>query len=250
MSDRPLVTLVSTACGAPDAMALMIESFREYHGSVPFAACDNSGGSDDRLREYLLGQADEVLLGGMASAMPVPHGVALDNLCKSVRTPYTLIVDSDVEFREPVLPDMLAILGAGPSVLACCLPDRPPAEPWTVDIYGDTLHVQPRINPALALFDTHRIQNILENFSWCDYLSVQTREYFDAGGMLYRVAKAAGWLIAAPEWLYDRVVHYGGISLLDRPDASEEQREVAVGRYLVIQNRLAYIRQGEIPISE
>lgn len=233
-------TLVSTACGAADALLLMWESFNVHHARVPFIGFNNSGWQDEELARVFERSADLVLTGPNP---PWPHGKALDALCAKVTTPYTLIVDSDVEFRAPVLGDMLRDLQAGPDMLACFLPDRVPFEPWTTPIWGHTLHVQHRINPALVLFDTRRMAPTLQHFSWSTYFCTDLGEYFDAGALLYRAGAAQGWQFSEPEWLHERVVHYGGISKLTDPDAPEIDREIAAERYAVIQERLQNLRR-------
>lgn len=250
---RPSSTLVTSSFGAPAALALMLESFARQHPDLDYRAaiCVNGGLVNSDAWRYLCNEYPEewnLTLKGET----LEHGVSLDRLCLAVKTPYTLVVDSDVEFLASVAGDMLEEIRRGTST-AAYLPDAAPAR--SIAVWGRQLEVQPRVSPVLSLWRTDRLRLLLGigRATWATAIGYNSGRYWDTGGLLLMAAEAYGPPVLPMPRLADRITHFGEVTslwaapgqLFPAPDLTEERRAVIEQRYETIKQRLAELR-GEL----
>lgn len=231
------VTVVLATYNAVKAVALSWESFKFHHGNIELFAGDD--GSDDGADCYIKNKANL-----FRQYKGVHHAAILDDLCKLVKSKYTLIIDSDVEFLRPVLGDMLNTIEINKA--------------WCVAassrLHGEftqnnvMMQAQRRIDPMCALFDTKQLQKFLRWFTFGPYTDHQRRRFFDTGGMLYCVAQAAGLKTVELEELRRQVVHYGGMStgMNDGKYLDEHQAK----KYELIKKRLNALEGGSQTVGK
>jgi hypothetical protein len=216
------VTLCTVVHHAPEAAALMWESYCKHHDRTPLFVCDNGGGE-----EYFKEKADLFISPGKN----IGHGRGLDALCLSVETPYTLICDTDIEFLLPTVSEMKS-----KDAFAVC----------NLRTYYEGMHkedlwkIEAGFDPHCALFKTKPLQALLKHFSFTEYRLLNETVYYDVGCMLYRAALAANLGIHnASLWLPKHVHHFGHVSC---GPYDHKFKEHAERQTEVIRKRLTYVR--------
>lgn len=196
------VTLVTVSHNLLYGVKLMYESFRKFHPGVKFYAWDNA--STDGTREYLQKEANYC----EAHDTNIWHCPALDRICHRVQTTYTLIVDTDIEFRQETLSRMLAedaFLVAPPR-------GKNPISLVSL-IKQSNLISQDTAHPCCILFRTKELQALLKQWSFSPYICLDRHECYDAAGMITKVAKEKGLKCVMPNWILDKhVYHYGNMT--------------------------------------
>lgn len=237
----PDVTLVCANAGMTNAFQLMWESFLAFHDrqsvhllvlnmpaqeAIPVREC---------ARDYTAQMADEEIV----PESFILHGRALDRLCMAVKTPYTLVVDSDVQFSGPALTAMQAWLLGG----FCVCPSQR-GDMGRTELYGLPTKGQPRIDPCCALLKTETLHRMLPWVSWCSYGSRDLEAHYDVGSMLYHAAMACGERVAMMEAVWNHIHHYGCVSWGAYAPEGSPIRAVADERYALITRRLAELRSA------
>lgn len=165
----PPVTVICATCNARDAVRLTFASLFRYHapGSVLVYVADNGStdGALDELRAFpsvqavtleqrlalLAADAHTDVTSANRSAV-AEHGATLDWLMARVDTTFTLVLDSDVEFRGP---DVIAELVAF-------------ADRYALDAVGEFepgwYGYRPRLAPYLLLLRTETVRNLHTSF--------------------------------------------------------------------------------------
>lgn len=239
----PEITVCVVVHNAADCVALMRESLLHYHPeqALRFHGVDN--GSTDGAGEYLNQHFDRVV---HYEDNEHRHGICMDDLCREVQTPYTLVTDSDVEFTGDVLGPAIETLEA-----YACITPTPRYDMGRTVVWGDELFGQQRIDPAFALWRTADLQRLLRYTSWCIYLSTDAHEYWDGGAMLYRFAQCAGVPVLRSSWIWRDFTHFGEVSALwhvrNLPEAQSEgwpeKLAILKERYKTAGEHLAALRQ-------
>lgn len=195
------VTVVTSAWNALHALELMRESFLRHHPEpVLWYVADD--GSKDGALEYLREHADLLFENDHRIGM----GANLDRLCLQVGTPYTLVLDSDLEFLGPVLPRLISEIEDA----FCIAPSFVPGGKWDSPL--GLLDNQPKIDHSTALFRTDQLQRILGYVSFSQYVCTCLKKNYDGGGMLLTAARCIGLQVKDASWVRNLVVHYGGLS--------------------------------------
>lgn len=248
MTDK-LLTIVNQNYNAIDAISLMRESFLHYHPNLAertvWYCCD--GGSSDGALEYCQRHFDYTHEIEPENRFP---RIGADELCKMAATPYILYIDSDIEFLNEIVGELIGRMEAES---IDCLTYEPLYHPRPVtlcDIYGNRKLYDgaSRIDSAFSLWKREPLQRLLQYFSWGRCLSLDTLEYCDSGAVLYRAAMLAGMKVVMVPELRDSVKHYGEVSMMFTPSletASEETRirvRAAFERYAEIGRRLKKLR--------
>ncbi len=210
-----------------EASALMYESFTMYHKKPFLFIFDN--GSTDNTRNYLEPKANWYHI----SEKNVGHGGALDYMCKRVKTPYTLLVDSDVEFLGPVAERMKSENAAA-------------VGQQKDDIFNFTyvgyknVHFVKHLDPCCLLFETDKLQTALKYHSFEPIVALQSGEikkFYDTGCFIYKHLIDSKEKVVNASWLRDSIHHFGGMSWMWF--ANKHKR---------IQERLALLRKSKIQI--
>lgn len=236
-------TAITVSFHAPDALALMWESFKYHHPAFKgrWLVFCNSGG-DCEARDYAKAHADVVLEGDNTMS----HGERISQLCDLVDSDYVLHLDNDLEFHAPVL-DKLRAPFEDPKIYCSCLTRlyyphyqtwKPPHK-WEHDYpYGDFDVWQMRWkgcwspNIALGMMRMDVIRRIHElGIGFGYYNSDQRRHWYETGGMAFLFAKAMGYEVAEIPELWNHVTHYGSLSTLwaggkDNPVVQERYNRV------------------------
>lgn len=234
------VTLCTVSRNARDAAALMWESYLEHHERPVLFVYDN--GSTDGAAEYLGSRADYFHRSEAAST----HGAGLDHLCPLVETPYTLVVDTDVEFLAPTVGVM-----KGADAFAAH------QARWFSDdsaygfneFHGDMYARLWGFQVYAALFRTAELQGLLRHVSFRPLARPgppMPHHCYDTGAMLYHVALAAGLRVAEID-LTGHIIHYGSITLALYSEYSQYVPHLAQykrGQYDIIRSRLRTLREG------
>ena len=202
----PTITYVTVFNGALHALRLSWNSFAFFHPKQALFWCYNNG-DKTAARDYANAQADLVI----HSEYNDGHGPGLNTLCRQVKTRYTLVCDMDIEFLRPTAHRMILELQSEPDALCVAYPSHRD-ECVPVVHFGWHLMGQKRINPCCALFDTQKLNQILPYFGFEVFWS--SLNFYDVGGVLYNVARAAGMKVLEPEWVRDSVRHYGSMGAL------------------------------------
>lgn len=227
---------------AADAVALALESFRHYHPGLSYHVFAYDNGSTDGAAEYLESRCDLVLHGKNTHS----HGYCLTELMKQVETPYALSLDNDVEIHEPIFELMQTaldnVLGNGPVRYCVCPPRLYDFTGATADIYGEAWASQWSPDICVGLFDTELLHKILSDVTFGYYLDTDRKLFYETGGMVYRMAKAAGYQLVQLPALREKITHYGRVSTL-WSGVSEADRPHIERRYECIQRSLQLLRQ-------
>lgn len=221
---------------AADAVALALESFRHAHPGLSYQVFAYDNGSTDGAAEYLESRCDLVLHGRNT----LSHGYCLTELMKRVETPYALSLDNDVEIHEPIYELMQAALKEG--VYCVCPPRLYDFTGAMADIYGEPWASQWSPDICVGLFNMPRLSEILEDVTFGYYLDTDRKLFYETGGMVYRMAKAAGYRLAELPDLRKKITHYGRVSTL-WSGVSDEDRPHIERRYECIQRSLQLLRQ-------
>ena len=229
------VTVAMVSFNAADAAALTWESLIRHNGEFSLYVWDN--GSTDGAADYLKARAALFLKGANRPAHE--HGACLDALIGRIDTDYTLVLDTDVEFLEPAVYDMLCEVQRQDAL--CCAP-APVRDLGNASMFGKTLRGQRRIDPCCALFNTHKLKTLLTRFSFGTYLRWNAGEWFDTGAMLYRAADLSGMVVSEPDWVRRRLIHFGGMSAIFHPTNAHAAQEFQKSRYRTITHRLNNLR--------
>ncbi len=227
MLNSPSVSALFVNLGMKEAFELALKSLRRYHPNVDIKVLVYDNGSKDGCLEYAHEHADEVIDGPSVS-----HGVALDRLVSKVETPWLITCDNDVEYLAPVVEEMKA-----ENAFCVSPPDR--FGMGSAEYMGYPCKGQPRIDPCCALFRTEDLKRLLEFTSFAFYVSPHQAKNYDTGSMLYQFALATGLTVSQPNWLWERIHHFGGLTWMSSaPEGSTERRQ-ADERYSDILKRLA-----------
>ena len=231
---------------AADAVALALESFRHCHPGLSYQVFAYDNGSTDGAAEYLESHCDLVLHGKNTQS----HGYCLTELMKRVETPYALSLDNDVEIHEPIYGELWrAIQGYSESpvfaqhlVYCACPPRLYDFTGAIADIYGEPWASQWSPDICVGLFDTELLHKILTDVTFGYYLDTDRKLFYETGGMVYRMAKAAGYQLVQLPALREKITHYGRVSTL-WSGVSEADRPHIERRYECIQRSLQLLRQ-------
>jgi hypothetical protein len=220
---------------------LVMESYVHYH-KEPLALHVYDTGSSDGAAEYLKERADRFLAGDCYS-----HHVGwfLTQLCKGVETEFTLTLDSDIEFKGPVVERMLEQMDQHQDLF--CLAPTPTCPMGQANLWylSFPLQGQDRADHCCTLWRTKDLQALLEWVTFSPAIVQDERAYYDTASLLFHFAKAKGLKVVKAPWIWKELHHFGGVSKLWRPDASLETQELAKVRYEAVKESLSKLRAGE-----
>jgi glycosyltransferase involved in cell wall biosynthesis len=204
------VTLLSVNWNQQPAMELMLRSYAKHHyAGTPLNLMLVDNGSTDGSKEWL--RTNNIPFLDIAQhAFPpyanVGHERAINFAYNKVKTPYTLLADSDIEFQANVRTYLPLLFGMCNSV----------GELREKDYYG-VHELKPRILPWFWLFDSQRMKaNGVTAFRG----EGSTDWTYDVGAWYWEKMKGLGFTnhnlthVVSPHgwWQYDKFIHYGQIS--------------------------------------
>lgn len=223
-------TLITTFTNGYEALRLLFGSFSANHpGNTVYLLAGNSESTDPRAVQ-LAAQWGTVV----NFRQGVGHALVLNDLCRRVTTPYTLVMDFDVEVLSPFLDECRNLLDLDPLTVCVALPEPPAPKGFTVGKFGVFDGVE-RINPCCALFKTNRLQQILGLIGWETCINFNTRTFFEVGSMLRKAVELSGQTVYHSQGLANSVHHYGQIgALVGGHDLAEGVRPVLEQRYAEI----------------
>lgn len=229
------VTLVTPFRNGLHLISLMYESYVMHHGKpAEWICCYDE--SWDGATEYAQQHATKLL----PNPERLQAGRSMDRACLAVETPYTLLVETDVEFLGPVTGPMVDLMTSNALCVSNIMPN-----PGECDVWNYHLYSQERIAHHCSLFDTKKLQHLLKFFSFESYCNFIKQEYYDGGAMILRGARAMGWDIVDPGELNNNVCHYGGVTSIFTPDIDPNARTVFEARHEVVQKRLEQLCSGQ-----
>lgn len=225
------ITVLCAGQNNVDALRLTIESFRLHNADIPYQIFYWDNNSTDGAQEWALDNVDRVFI--KDGPIGHHHGVALDRMAAEVRTPYVLTLDNDMRIRGPFLARLLDELREANAFAAA------PAARMTmgtVDHYGILLHGQKRIDPCCALFEAPRLATMVQSVSFTPHECTNLGKFYDTGSMIRHAAEGAGLRVLDVEWLWEKIDHYGSLTLgAHAPEDSPAHR--------LFDRRMAQIRQ-------
>lgn len=197
-----------------------------YHPKPRLFVKDN--GSTDGADRYFAKRADLFIKGKGY------HGSSLDILCKQVKTPYTLVVDTDVEFMKCIYSGYLF----AEKTLAICNQRK------FKGVIKEK-ETRPGFGIHCVLFDTKKLQHLLKTFSFSH--SEDGAYFYDTGDRIWYQAIESGYHIHTPKDWESRFVHYEGITgtlwANQHPSMEIEKRD----KYSYIKSRLYSLRNVQHP---
>jgi hypothetical protein len=179
----------------------------------PFSLVVGDCSSEDGSQQLLRQMAAEGLLTLQESRADTSHGDWIDRWRTECRTKYLVVVDSDVEFREPRwLPRLLAALGDRSMLAYDVAPEMQYRETHFGDPFEFTLLARP--DPCVLLLDHARTEAITASFAWREVADRWPPQVaYDVSGYFADVLEKEGHSWAAlPPLLKNAFRHYGGRS--------------------------------------
>jgi hypothetical protein len=239
MNDK--ITMCTVTFNAYYAAALMWESFLKYHDKPKLLVFDQ--GSKDGTYEYFKDKADLILTGHNTG-----HGMRLDELCKRVETPYTLVVDSDVQF----LGNIYEQIEWQSKPFAICLRQNTGYYPQMIfsgieDEKGIPLLLTPqaRFQIHCTIFDTAKLQYLLsKNISFGFYVHPGYKQVYETGSIITKVAECLGWTTYQPKDFKEKIHHWGGITNVLYAGRCKNQENDKKNDYLKIKAHLEQLRSS------
>lgn len=226
------LTVVTTTRNTLHSLSLMWESLCKYHKKPKWICVDDA--SWDGATDYCQKNADVFI----ENKQQVNFGQNIDRAINLVKTKYTLIVDSDVEFLGPIIEEMIDLFPEN----AFCVGDQHCTGKCEFASYP--LNGQEKIDHSLVLFDTKKLQNIVKHFSFESYISIPKKEYYDGGSMILKAANLLDYKIIKTKIMWQKAIHYGGISALFVPGIDPGALLNYQKRYEIIKKRLSFLRSG------
>jgi hypothetical protein len=179
----------------------------------PFSLVVGDCSSEDGSQQILRRMAADGLLTLQESSADTSHGDWIDRWRTECRTKYLVIVDSDVEFREPRwLPRLLTALGNRSMLAYGVAPEMHYRETRFGDPFEFTLLARP--DPCVLLLDHAGTQAITATFAWREVADRWPPQIaYDVAGYFADVLVQEGhsWATIPPS-LKDSFRHYGGKS--------------------------------------
>ncbi len=237
---NPQVTMVCANLGMSAAFELMLESFLKYHRreDVLLHVFNEPTDSGLEIRDDATEYSDKVADKCFTTPTLVPHGVALDILCKSVDTPFTLVVDNDIELSGKVLQMMLDRVERDASAGVCA----PCSDLGRTELYGVETRGMQRVEPWCALLRTDVLQRVVRHYSWSSYGSRDLGEHWDVGGMILKGINFMGLDVSRDAEIPKVVKHFGCVSWGAYAPEGSPIRVIADARYAQIKQRLSDLR--------
>lgn len=179
-----LVTVCTAARHPLASLALMWESFQFAHRkAVSWQVCEH----DEDIQFYVTRLARRTL------HLSSPNWQAgLDNLLRFVETKYVLILDSNIEFLNPIGFDMLEVAETTKSFFV----GMSGYIGQTEKIAGQTLCNKHSIDPSCSLWRTDDLHRILKQVNFGIYIEPRSKyttgTYHDVGQMVFQVSQLLG----------------------------------------------------------
>lgn len=228
-------TLITTFTNGSDALKLLLRSFAKHHPDEGVCLMAGDIQSDEAEASELVDRM------GYRVGFPcgTGHAGVLDSLCPRVLTPFTLIMDFDVEVKAPFLEEAMMLLAANPGSSCVALPDAAPEGMFPVGQMGMFRGVR-RINPCCVLFNTGELQAAMREISWGTMTCHTNRTFYEVGAMLRVVLEASHATPIYHHPLERCIHHYGQIGALVGGHALKpEVRPELERRYSIMKSRVS-----------
>lgn len=233
------ITLCMVTHNAYYAAALTWESYLTHHEKPNLFVFDQS--STDGTYEYFKGKADLLLSGPNTG-----HGMRLDELCCRVETPYTLVLDSDVQF----LGNLYANVDWSIKPFAICLNQKGGySSPMFFSGISEKdgkplpLTTQTRFQIHCTIFETERLKFLLsKNISFGFYIHQGYRKLYETGSMIWTIADCMGWKTITPEGFENKFRHWGAITNILYAMNGKSRKAEKLKQYKEIEQELMLLR--------